>query len=101
MKKLIPLYVFMGLLTLSSLACDNGSGPIDKAWDCRQLCQEARDCLGGDDFDMDECTDSCRDDADDEAVDECENCLDNEDSCASQATCTAECAEVLTSTVFD
>ena len=100
MRTMISRSLPLLAVVLAVSACDDGDGPIDKAWDCRQLCAEAQQCVGGDDFDASECREECREDADDDAVDDCENCLDDQDSCASDAKCAAECGGVLASTVF-
>jgi hypothetical protein len=88
------------MIALTMLGCDNGDTKVDKAWDCKQICDKAKTCVGGDDFDLDKCKSECRSDAEDDQVDECESCLDDKDSCTTAAKCTVECGGVLAATVF-
>jgi hypothetical protein len=84
------------LLALTICSCD---GPVEKAIDCARICDEANDCIGGD-FDEKECRQDCREDADQDDADKCEQCLKDQDSCAEDTKCTAECAAVGISIAF-
>ena len=80
------------------VACD---GAVEKRLDCRKICGEARQCVGGDDFDLDGCIAECNEDADQDDVDRCEQCLSGQDSCTEELTCTDECAGVLAGAIFN
>lgn len=78
---------------LSSLiGCDDG--PVEKGLDCATICNQVAKCVGGDDFDQMECRQECRADADGDAADRCQQCLSDQDSCAEDAKCVTECADV-------
>lgn len=81
----------------SLTACD---GAVEKRLDCAKICKEAKDCVGGDDFDTQDCIADCNDDADQEDADRCEQCLTAKDSCTEELACTDDCAGVLADTIF-
>lgn len=100
----IGLRMLGGLVAISAAlgaGCDDGSTRLDKAWDCHQICDQVKTCVGGEDFDMGDCKNACKEDASDEAVDDCENCLDDEQSCADGVGCAEACAGVVAESVFD
>lgn len=95
---LLAALTFVTTALLSSMmGCD---GPVEKRLDCRTICSEAADCVGGEDFDEAECREQCNEDADQDNVDNCQQCLSDQDSCAEDAKCTLECAGVLADVVF-
>ena len=98
MTSLLAVMAFAASFAAASLVgCD---GTVEKRLDCRKICSEAKDCVGGDDFDTDDCVAECNEDADQDVVDRCEQCLTAQDSCTEELACTDECAGVLAASIF-
>lgn len=89
---------FAALLALTVWGCN---GPVEKAIDCAKICDEAGDCVGGNDFDEKACRQDCREDAKQSDADQCEQCLQDQKSCAADAKCTLECTGVGIAVVFN
>lgn len=85
------------LLAITICGCD---GPAEKALDCATICHEAEKCVGGDNFDQSQCRQECRSDASQDEADMCQQCLNDQSSCAEDAKCTVECSGVLGAVVF-
>jgi len=90
-------FAFSAILSVL-IGCDDG--PVEKRLDCITICNEAEDCVGGKDFDKAECKEQCNEDAEADDIDRCQQCLNNQDSCAEDLKCTAECTGVLADIVF-
>lgn len=89
----------LATLALALWACGDNT-KVGQRVNCIEICNEAADCVGGDDFDKGDCKDQCNQDATMEAVDDCQNCLTDQDSCSEDLKCTSECSGVLADIVF-
>jgi hypothetical protein len=95
-KKLAVLVV----LGLGMAACgdDDPITAVDRSTDCANICGKYGDCVGGDDFDEDECQDQCSDmksDDDTSDIDQCEECVDDKSCVDSAFQCLSECAGIV------
>ena len=93
-------------LTLTTLllpafaACsDDPITTIDRNTDCDVICDRYHECVGGDESEVEACTDRCQDMVsrnDTARIDECEACSDNDDSCLEKGfECLDECAGIV------
>lgn len=87
-------YAFLLSLFLGATACD----AVDRAYDCRSICERYADCFDAD-YDVATCADRCEDNAErdadfDEHADDCESCID-ERSCSESFACAAECIGIV------
>jgi hypothetical protein len=88
------------LLVPAFVACsEDPITTFDRNSDCSEICDRYHDCVGGDESEVDACTDRCADMVshnDTARIDECAACSGGNDSCLEQGfECLDECAGIV------
>lgn len=84
-------------MTLAAAAC--GDNPIDRAYDCDQICDKYKECADAN-YDDDACADRCRDEAAnssayEDQADACQSCIDDMSCVGSAFNCSTECGAIV------
>jgi hypothetical protein len=95
--KSFGLAAFIGL-AVAACGDDDPFQSIDRSTDCAAICDKYQECIGGDDYDTDKCSDDCSDmktDSQSNKIDACQDCIENRSCTNSVFNCTAECAGIV------
>ncbi|MEY4580103.1 MAG: hypothetical protein RL701_4806 [Pseudomonadota bacterium] len=99
MTKYTFLALTAWLVPVFAACSENPITTLDRNADCSAICDRYHDCVGGDDSEVDACTDRCTDMVsrnETSRIDECDACSGGDNSCLSKAfECLDECAGIV------